>query len=1121
LPLAQGAAVGTLMSSPPAVPTPPTAERRLVSVLFADLVGFTALSEHRDPEETRELLSRYFDRAREIIDRYGGTVEKFIGDAVMAVWGAPVAHEDDAERAVRAGLELVDAIATLEKDMGAGNLRLRAGVFTGEAAVTLAAQGQGMVAGDLVNTASRLQAIAAPGTVLVGETTYRAARQAIAFEEAGEQALKGKNLPVVAYRALRVVAGHGGFRRAETIEAPFVGRDDEIRLLKDALHTTGREHRPRLVSVMGIGGIGKSRLAWEFFKYIDGLVETIYWHQGRCPAYGEGVTFWALGEMVRMRARITETEDATSARNKLAKTVEQHVTDPKERHWILPRLAHLLGFDDGTSGEREELFAAWRTFFERIAAGSTTVLVFEDMQWADPGLMDFIEHVLEWARSSPILVVTLSRPELMERRPTWGAGQRNFISVHLAPLADDEMRKLLGGLAVGLPDFLVEQVVERSEGVPLYAVEMVRMLVDQGHLAQEDGAYMLVSPPDRLDVPDTLHALIASRLDTLEPDDRELLQDASVLGKTFTLAALAAIRNEDLRSLQGKLQGLVRRELLIVEGDPWSPERGQYGFVQSIIREVAYATLARPERRSRHLAAASYFEAMGDELASVVAAHLIEAQSASPIGEEADELVSRATAALDSAADRASSLGAHSQALDYLEKALDICDEAPDQAVLLEKAADSAEKAGLHEVAKRYASQSIEAYRRVGDRLGEARAGALYGSSLVMGGRPGNAIKEMEGILSRVAQSQVEEDVVRLLARIAAAHMMASDPEPAIAHADKALAGAERLGDTRLVIEALHAKANALHLSGRWLEATVLLRGAVTLGEKHGLSDEQALASLSLSNALLLTSPAEALEATLASVSLAQTLGLRVVESIALVNAGEAAVSTGEWDLVQTSITELDTERLSDFDRSIVELTESRLRALRGESSTAKTLRHRAAPAIEAADSPQDLANLRETSAIAAMTENRLDDAIRAAREAVAADPRSGYGIRSYLIAARAALWLEESSVAEKELMRLRDRGLHGPWLTWNREALEAGLLAFQGRADEAAHLYQRSAQELTGLRCPFDCALVQLDFITLLPDHPDAPAGAHEARQIFEGLGAEPFLRRLEAAVSSSASRP
>ena len=370
------ASVRAEASAPAAV-----AERRLVSVLFADLVGFTPFAEERDAEDVRDTLTRYFDLATEVITRYGGTVEKFIGDAVMAVWGAPIAREDDAERAVRTGLDLVDAVRSLGPAIQA-----RAAVLTGEAAVTIGATNQGMVAGDLVNTAARLQSVAPAGTVLVGETTHRAASKAIAFEEAGEQTLKGKTAPVRAWRALRVVAERGGRNRAETLEAPFVGRDDELRLLKDLFHATSRERRARLVSVIGSAGIGKTRLAWEFSKYSDGVLETLLWHQGRSPAYGDGISFWALGEMVRRRCGLLETDDETTTRTRVAETLARYVSDQAERRWIEPALLALLGFESGV--ETEQLFGAWRTFFERLAATAPVVMVFEDFHFADSGLIE-------------------------------------------------------------------------------------------------------------------------------------------------------------------------------------------------------------------------------------------------------------------------------------------------------------------------------------------------------------------------------------------------------------------------------------------------------------------------------------------------------------------------------------------------------------------------------------------------------------------------------------------------------------------------------------------------------------------------------------------------------------
>ncbi len=430
--------VGADSVAPGAAPRPASAvaERRLVSVLFADLVGFTGLAEDRDPEAVRELLTRYFDLAREVIDRYGGTVEKFIGDAVMAVWGAPVAREDDAERAVRAALDLVDVVRTLGRNEDGEPVQARASVLTGEAAVTLGAVGQGIVAGDLVNTASRLQGAAPPGCVLVGEATFRATAEGIAYEPAGEHLVKGKIAPVAAWRALRIVGKLGGVGRSEGLESPFVGRDEQLRLLKDLLHSTERDGRLRFVSVTGQAGTGKSRLTWEFQKYIDGLVGDVYWHQGRSPAYGEGITFWALGEMVRKRADLAEGDDQPTTRRKIAAALARYVPDAVERRWIEPKLLGLLGIEELRAIDREELFAAWRTFFERVSELGTTVMVFEDIHWADQGLVDFIDHMAEWSVNHRILVLTLARPEFLDRHRDWGAGRRNFVALSLDPLSD-------------------------------------------------------------------------------------------------------------------------------------------------------------------------------------------------------------------------------------------------------------------------------------------------------------------------------------------------------------------------------------------------------------------------------------------------------------------------------------------------------------------------------------------------------------------------------------------------------------------------------------------------------------------------------------------------------------
>ncbi|HYL40365.1 MAG TPA: adenylate/guanylate cyclase domain-containing protein, partial [Candidatus Binatus sp.] len=663
----------------------PVAERRMVSVLFADLVGFTTLSAERDPEAVRELLSRYFERCREIVGRYGGTIEKFIGDAVMAVWGTPVTREDDAERAVRAALELVDAVPALGAESSIP-LQVRAGVLSGEAAVTIGATDQGMVAGDLVNTASRLQSVATPGTVLVGEATRIAAESAIAFEPAGDQVLKGKPAPVPAWRALRVVAERGGAGRSDRIEPPFVGRADELRFLKEQYHATGRERRSRLISLVGQAGIGKSRLAWELEKYVDGVVETVWWHRGRTPSYGEGVTFWALGEMIRRRAGLVEGADEVATRRAIGAMLDEHVASAEERGWIAPRLLALLGVGETPSGGRDELFAAWRTFFERLAAERTVALVFEDLQWADDGLLDFLEHLLDWARSHPIFVLTLARPELLDRRPGWGSDRRGAVSMRLEPLSDAAMRELLAGVAASLPSNAVDQIVERADGIPLYAVETVRMLAAKGILVERDGSLVVARDLGDLEVPPTLRALVGARLDALSPEDRTLLEDAAVLGQSFTLPALSALTGEVEAALVPRLAALVRREILTIEIDPRAPTRGQHAFVQTLLREVAYGTLARRDRRARHLTAARYFEGLGDdELAGVLAAHYLAAYHAAPDGPEGESVAAQARIALLAASERAEGLGAMAQAAAMARSALEVTPDRAGRAAVLER----------------------------------------------------------------------------------------------------------------------------------------------------------------------------------------------------------------------------------------------------------------------------------------------------------------------------------------------------------------------------------------------------------------------------------------------------
>ena len=1092
-----------------AAPMAPVAERRLVSILFADLVGSTTLADGRDPEETRELLSRYFDVARDVITRYGGVVEKFIGDAVMAVWGAPTAREDDAERSVRAALELVDAVRTLGPDV-----RLRAGVLTGEAAVTLGAQGQGMVAGDLVNTASRLQSVALPDTVLVGETTMRASSASIAFEPAGDKVLKGKELPVAAYRALRVVAERGGRGRADTLEAPFVGRHEEIRSIKDQYHVTGREQRTRLVSVVGPPGIGKSRLAWELEKYLDGLVETIWWHHGRSPSYGEGIAFWALGEMIRGRAGLAEGDDESTTRTRIAETLARFVPDEEERRWMEPMLLALLGFGELRAGGSEQLFAAWRTFFERISATGTVVLVFEDIQWADEGLLDFIDHLQEWSRGNPIYVLALSRPELLERRPSWGAGKRHFTNLFLEPLSTETMHELLAGMVPGLPERAAAAIVGRADGVPLYAVETVRMLIEAGRLVRDvDGAYRPIGDLSTLAVPDTLHALIAARLDALDPVARSVLADASVLGQSFVPAALVSVSGRPVDELDPVLRALVRRELLVLEADPRSPERGQYAFVQSLIREVAYGTIAHRDRLRRHLAAALYFESLGtDELAGALASHYLAAyRNASP-GDEEEALAAQARVALRLAADRAIALGSYAQAVEFLVQAVEVSPEPADRADLLERAGESASALGRHDDAERYLREALAFRSQTDDRSAAARTTAALGRALLTGYRTDAAVQVLESGATEFADLGDDPDLAAVGGQLARAHLIREDNRKAVEMADRVLTVAERLDLIPVIADTLVTKGAALVPVGRAYEGIGAMQAGLLLAQANGLTKIELRAHVNIGSVEMDREPVRSLAASRAGLALAHRLGQ--VNEILVSNMAETAVRIGEWDLALEHLTPQLMTELDRVDRIWMLVPLIWIRALRGEDVSAELADLEGL--IEGITDAAVLASRAAGLAIAALAAGDLDAAYAEAERTARLSP--GNAAEAWRRAGRAALWARDVARARAARESIIATGLHGSFIVMSIDALGAAIDALDAHQARSVAAYRSVLERIDDLGLPWERALVGIDMATLLgPDDPDARAAAIRAREILVGLGARPFIERLDAAMGAT----
>jgi hypothetical protein len=494
-------------------------------------------------------------------------VEKFIGDAVVALFGAPVAGEDDPERAVRAALAIRDWVVE------EGNLQVRIGVNTGEALVRLDARpesGEGMAAGDVVNTAARLQSAAPTNGILVGETTYRATSERVDYREHPAVEAKGKEEPVAVWEVAEARARFGVDLAPDT-GTPLVGREREVELLVGTLERARQQRSTELITLVGVPGIGKSRLVGELFQAIERGGVLTYWRQGRSLPYGEAVSYWALAEMVKAQAGILETDSDEEAETKLARAVEQLIQDDAE--WVLSHLRPLVG--QGSSvGSQEEAFTAWRRFFEALAEEHALVLVFEDIQWADDGLLDFIEHLVDWVRDVPLLILCTARLELLERRQAWGGGKVNAATVALSPLTDDETAKLIWALGAETP----QDLLERCGGNPLYAEQYVRMLAERGSAE---------------DLPETVQGIIAARLDSLPAAEKALLQNAAVVGKVFWLGALGTTEQQLHPLTQKEFVQRARRSS--VDGET------EYAFKHLLVRDVAYGQVPRADRAERHL----------------------------------------------------------------------------------------------------------------------------------------------------------------------------------------------------------------------------------------------------------------------------------------------------------------------------------------------------------------------------------------------------------------------------------------------------------------------------------------------------------------------------------------
>jgi class 3 adenylate cyclase/tetratricopeptide (TPR) repeat protein len=1104
-----------------------TEERKVVSVLFCDLVDFTASSDAVDPEDVRARLRPYHAKVREEIERYGGTVEKFIGDAVMAVYGAPTLHEDDAERAVRSALRVLEAIDELNDAGPSLELSVRIGIATGEAVVSLTARpdhGEGMVAGDVVNTASRLQGVAPVGGIAVNEQTYRSTSSIFEYESLGSVELKGKPTPVPAWRPVAALSRFGA-DVARTHSTRLVGREIERRLVIDATERAFRDAQPQLVTIVGEPGVGKSRLVAELFAHIDALPDLVRWRQGRCLPYGEGVTFWALGEIVKSELGILESDTPEAAEAKL----DGALPEGPDREWLRQRLLPLIGLEATSSADREELFTAWRRFLEGLAIGAPSVFVFEDLHWADEAMLAFLEHLADWAEGVPMLLVATARPELFERHPTWASAARNNTRINLGPLSQTETAELISLLLEQsvLPAEVQTLLLERSGGNPLYAEEFVRLLRDRGLLAGRD---LITGLADTTEIPfpESIHALIAARLDTLPSDRKALLHDAAVIGKVFWSGAVAAMGDADPRFVTDALHGLSRKELVrparvsSIAGD------AEYAFWHVLVRDVAYGEIPRKDRIEKHRRAAAWIEAAaGDRVedeAEILAHHYTTALDLAKLTGQADvgELEAGAFRFMLLAGARATGLDTE-KAVANLSRALEFAPPGhPQRAEALVRWADATRQAGLHREAAPALEEAISLLRDRGETLAAAQAMTTLSNVLWhLGDRRGRETAEAAvALLERLPPGP---ELISALGEVAAEQHLAGEYRESIASAHKALDLAKSLGlaEPAKPLEYLGASKFTL-ADPAGLEA---MRRAATLAVEAGQTRD---ASIFMNNLADATSSAEGPAAGLAlyreAIEFAERRGMSESYTWMTAEAAAQLVRAGALDDASSWATRSGlafeaTGRMNGVARS------SAVRALvlayRGREAEALPIVDQAVEAAAGATAIESKILAYEVGAMVHLAIGDADGAVRLLDRLASDQHATDSSTYTFFLpdAVRTAAGAGDMDLGE----RLTDAVLEG--LADQRHArvtCRAILAEAHSGLIEAAELYATAAgawQKFGALTERAFALLGQGRCMVALERMDEADPALRAARELFSAMGMPPALAETEGLLQRTAA--
>jgi class 3 adenylate cyclase/tetratricopeptide (TPR) repeat protein len=833
--------------APLAAGAAPREVRKTVTIVFSDVTGSTALGERLDPESLRRVMSRYFDEMRTVLERHGGTVEKFIGDAVMAVFGIPVLHEDDALRAVRAASEMRDALAALneelERDRGV-TIATRTGVNTGEVVAGDPAAGQTLVTGDAVNTAARLEQAAAPGEVLIGDSTFRLVRDAVVVEAEAPLELKGKARPVPAHRLLEVVAAAAG--HARRLDSPMVGRDRELAHIREAYERVVSGGDCHLFTLLGSAGVGKSRLVEEFLEGVPAGATVL---RGRCLPYGDGITFFPVADVVRQAALIAGPDGDAGAR------VASLVEDAARAPMVVEGLAGLLGVG-GQPAPPEEIFWAVRTLFEGIAHRNPLVVVFDDIHWGEPTFLDLLDHIADWSRDAPILLVCVARPELLDLRPGWGGGKMNASSVLLEPLSEADAGRLIGNLlgSAGLPDAVRHRITEAAEGNPLFVEEMLAMLIDEGLLVEEGGGWVPRSDLSSVAVPPTIQALLAARLDRLEEAQRGVIERASVVGKEFWRGAVVELSPEHDRSgVAGNLMTLVRKELIRPGRSSFAGDDA-FRFRHLLIRDAAYESMSKDSRADLHERFAGWLEGVaGDratEFEEILGYHLEQAfryrEELGPVDDAGRALAARAGASLASAGARALGRADMPAAANLLNRAAGLLPQGSvDRARVLPDLAEAVTELGELSRAGLLLDEAVAQAEALAETALAWRARILR-AFLDLQVNPAVQQGSVEGLLDRAIEEleALGDHAGLVLAwhRRGLMRFWLGHSEEALEAMDRAVGHAIHVGDRRLVqqsqflyfgplmwgpipIPEAEARADALIASGASLQTEALLLG--------------------------------------------------------------------------------------------------------------------------------------------------------------------------------------------------------------------------------------------------------------------------------------------------------